>query len=90
MSQFTGMDIDAVRQLAAQMNHSAAEIRTIMQQLTNQLTNTPWVGPDREQFVGEWQSQHVAQLTHVVQALESASTLATRNAQQQEQASTAM
>jgi uncharacterized protein YukE len=85
--QFTGMDIDAVRQLSQQMKAKAEEIRTLCQTLTGQLQNTQWVGPDRERFTSDWQSQHVNALTRVAQGLEEASTAANNNATQQEQAS---
>ena len=89
MASFTGMDIGAVRQLSTQMNAKAGEIRTITQQLTSALESAPWVGPDRERFVGEWQSQHVAALNNVIQGLEAAAQTAQRNAQEQESASNA-
>ena len=85
--QFTGMDIEAVRQLSAQMKAKGEEIRTLMNQLTTQLQNTQWVGPDRERFLSDWQSQHVAALTRVATGLDDASTAASQNATQQEQAS---
>ena len=85
--QFTGMDIQAVRQLSQQMKSKAEEIRSLMQQLTSQLQNTQWVGPDREKFTSDWQGQHVAALNRVIQGLEDASTAASNNANQQEQAS---
>jgi uncharacterized protein YukE len=85
--QFTGMDIDAVKQLSQLMKTKAEEIRSISQSLTGQLQNTQWVGPDRERFTSDWQSTHVAALTRVVQGLEEAATAATNNATQQEQAS---
>ena len=87
--QFTGMDIAAVRQLSQQMNSKAEEIRSLMQQLTTQLQNTQWVGPDRDRFTNDWQSTHVAALNRVIQGLQDASTAATNNANQQEQASNA-
>ena len=87
--QFTGMDIPAVRQLSQQMNAKAEEIRSLMQQLGNQLQNTQWVGPDRDRFTNDWQSQHVAALNRVIQGLQDAATAATNNANQQEQASNA-
>jgi uncharacterized protein YukE len=85
--QFTGMDIDAVKQLSQSMKAKAEEIRSISQTLTGQLQNTQWVGPDQIRFTSEWQSQHVAALNRVVQGLEEASTAAATNATQQEQAS---
>lgn len=85
--QFTGMDIAAVRQLSQQMKAKADEIRTLSQQLTGQLQNAQWVGPDRDRFTNDWQSQHVAALNRVAEGLEHASQAADNNASQQEQAS---
>lgn len=89
MASFTGMDIDQVRQLSATLKSKAEEIRNIQNQLTNQLQSAQWVGPDRERFLGEWQSQHCSALNGVIQGLESASQTASQNASQQESASNA-
>lgn len=87
MSNFTGMDIAAVRQLSTQLNAKAGEIRNLTQQLTGQLQSTAWVGPDRERFYGDWTGQYVSALNQVVQGLEDAAQRASQNALQQEQAS---
>ncbi len=84
---FTGMDIQGVRTLATQLNTAAGDIDGLLARLTGQLNSTSWVGPDREQFVGEWGSTHTSQLKNVAQALRDAAQKATLNAQQQEQAS---
>lgn len=86
-AQFTGMDINAVRQLAQQLNTKADAIAQISQQLTSLLQSTPWVGPDQQRFVNDWQSQHVTALNRVVTGLTDAARVATSNAQQQESAS---
>lgn len=87
MSNFTGMDIAAVRTLSTQLQTRADEIRTITHQLTAQLNSTPWIGPDREQFHGDWTGQHTAALNSVVTGLEQAAMRAQRNSNEQEQAS---
>ena len=87
MASFTGMDIAQVRQLSTTLKTKADEIRTIQNQLTSQLQSAQWVGPDRERFLGDWQSQHCSALNSVIQGLEGASTTASRNAQEQEAAS---
>jgi len=87
MSQYLGLDPAAVRQLAQQMRSAAGEIQNLSQQINSQLQNTPWTGPDREAFLGEWQSAHMSQLHTVVSALEQAASTAQRNAEQQEQVS---
>jgi uncharacterized protein YukE len=89
MSQFTGMNIEEVRSLATQMDSCAGSIQDLMSRLTNLLNSTQWVGPDREQFLGEWQGTHVTQLNSVINGLRDASNKARLNAQQQEAASNA-
>jgi len=87
MANFTGMDIPAVRNLSKQLKSRADEIQSISQQLTSQLDTTPWKGPDRQQFHGEWHGRYRQALHTVVQGLEQASLTAHRNAEEQEQAS---
>ncbi|MFN8074052.1 MAG: WXG100 family type VII secretion target [Kineosporiaceae bacterium] len=87
MAQLIGMDVEAVRQLSQQMTQSGQQIQQIVQQLTAALQQVQWIGPDRERFVSDWESQHVQALNQVVQSLEQASQLANQNAQEQETAS---
>lgn len=87
MANFTGMDIPAVRNLSKQLKGRADEIQGISRQLTAQLDSTPWKGPDRQQFHGEWSGRYRQALNTVVQGLEQASRTAQRNADEQEQAS---
>lgn len=85
--QFTGMDIDQVRQLANVMRSKADEIESLMNELTNKLGSTPWVGNDRQQFESDWSGQHCSALRNVANGIREAATRADQNAQQQEQAS---
>lgn len=88
MSAIThGMDIQAVRTLVGQMNSSAEQITQLMGALSNALGGTAWTGPDREQFMSDWQGQYVPQLTGVVEALKGAAQRANGNADAQESAS---
>ena len=82
-----GMDPQAVRQFANQLNQKAQEIQTIMQQLTGDLQNTAWLGADRQQFESDWNGQHCSALRQVISGLETASQRASANAQQQEDVS---
>ena len=61
-------------------------IRQIAAQLTQSLDGAQWVGPDREQFVADWKSHHMASIHAVVEALKHAQ-MASQNAQQREDAS---
>ncbi len=83
----TGMDIEAVRQLAGQMDARAEQISTLMHELTNALENTEWIGPDRDRFVEGWKGTHANQLLTVAQSLREAANIARDNAQQQQDAS---
>jgi len=88
MSAIThGMNIEAVRQLAAQMNQRADEIRSLLASLSAALDGTAWSGADREQFLSDWQGQYVPQLNSVAEALNNAAQRAMANADAQEQAS---
>ena len=89
MASFTGMDIGAVRTLASQLSAKADEIDAIANGLSSQLDGVQWVGFDADGFRGDWQSTHRTQLHAVATALRDASTRATANANQQEQASAA-
>lgn len=83
-----GQDIDQVRQLAGQLNAKAGDIESVISQLTSAVNSVQWMGPDAERFRSDWQGQHVPQLRQVVSALQNASQHATRNANEQQQAST--
>jgi uncharacterized protein YukE len=87
MSGLTGMDISAVRTLASQLSAKADEIETIASTLTGQLDGTQWMGADADGFRNDWLNTHRVQLQNVAGALRDASTRATNNANQQEQAS---
>lgn len=87
MSGFVGMEVAAVRQLAAQFGARADEIDQLCNQLTSQLANTQWVGSDATRFRSDWSSTHVAALRNVSNALRDAQRASTANADQQEQAS---
>ena len=82
-----GMDVQGVRSLAQLMNQRADEIQQFAAQLTQSLDGAQWVGPDREQFVADWKSHHMASIHAVVEALKHAAQMASQNAQQQEDAS---
>lgn len=84
---FTGMDVPAVRNLAAQLTAKADEIESIATLLSSQLDGIQWVGADADGFRGDWQSTHRTQLHTVATALRDASTRATSNANQQDEAS---
>lgn len=83
-----GQDIDQVRQLGTQLNSKASDIESVISQLTSAVNSVQWMGPDAERFKSDWEGQHVRQLRQVVSALQKASQDASRNATEQQQAST--
>jgi len=89
MTGFIGMDPQAVRTLATQLNSNADQIDALANALTSQLGNTQWVGTDATSFRTDWESRHRPQLMSVASALREAATRANVNAQQQEQTSSA-
>ncbi len=86
-SNLTGMDIGQIRSLSRQLRAEADEIESLIGAMTGQLEAIPWSGADRERFLNEWRSTHVAALRRVVSSLESASTESSEYARRQEQAS---
>lgn len=90
MSQFLGMNTDEVRALASQLSQKAGEIDTIKNQLSAKLQGTSWVGQDATQFRSDWDSSHVPVINRVVEALQTASQTATRNASAQDQTSSGL
>jgi uncharacterized protein YukE len=87
MTGFLGMDIQAVRSLATQLQAKADEIDAIANALSSHLNNVQWVGHDADVFRNDWQTTHRTQLSTVASALRDASHVASANATQQEQTS---
>jgi hypothetical protein len=89
MTGFLGMDPEAVRILARQLEAKASEIDTIATTLSTQIDGTTWLGRDADGFRTDWASTYRTQLAAVSTALREASTRAGNNAAQQEEASRA-
>lgn len=88
MSNIThGMNIPEVEELARLLDQKANEIQTMMGNIDSKLNATNWVGPDATQFRNTWDSQHKRALTTIINDLQNASRQATKDAQQQQQAS---
>ena len=82
-----GADVEALRNLGNRLNNGSNEIRNQRNQLDKELAGVDWRGQDADQFRNEWQSNHLPALERVARALEEAGKHASRNAQQQEDAS---
>lgn len=79
-----GLDIEAVRELANVLRQQAEEVRTTVQDITAQLGETDWMGPDADQFEEEWTNTHAARLNEIATALDEYSATAEAQAADQE------
>lgn len=86
-NDFQGMDAARIRALAAEMDDEAGEIELMITSLTTKLEAAPWRGDDRQRFIDEWRTTHVAALRRVRSGLEEASKQANESARMQEWAS---
>lgn len=82
-----GADVAQLKTLGTKLQAGSQEIDNQKAMLTKVLAGTEWKGPDAEKFRNEWNGEHVAALTRVSQALQQASQQASRNAADQESAS---
>jgi len=82
-----GMNVEDVRRLGSTLQAKAEEIRTILNQIDSQLNATTWVGPDAEQFKGQWWPEHKASLSSVAERINGFGQSALNNASEQESVS---
>jgi len=86
MTGFLGMDIQAIRTLATQLTTASSDITQHANQINNALSSAQWTGTDASAFRSDW-GTHYQNLNTIAQALHDASQAASKNADQQEQAS---
>ena len=82
-----GADVPALRNLVNVLTGRARRIETTKNQMTALILELPWVGPDREQFVAEWNEIHHPNLIRLIDDMTDASGRAARPADAQEAAS---
>jgi len=82
-----GADVQQLKTLGSKLQAGSNEIEQQRNTLNKVLHSTDWKGPDADRFRNEWQSQHMTALSKVAQALDEAGKKATKNANEQEQAS---
>lgn len=81
-----GMDVDAVRSMAAQLDHQASAINSVInaiEGIIRQMAES-WRGSDATQFQGWWEQQHRPALHAAEEAISGLATSARNNAAQQE------
>lgn len=79
-----GLDVEAVREMANTLRMQAEEVRSTVQEITQQLGETDWMGPDADQFESEWTGTHAAKLNEIASALDTFAGAAEANAAEQE------
>lgn len=82
-----GADVVQLKDLGSKLQSGAAQIEEQRTLLNKVLNSTDWKGPDADAFRTEWTGQHMAQLNKIAEALKDAGQKATRNANEQENAS---
>lgn len=84
-----GADVGAIRNFVLGLKRRSQEITTTTTKLTALVEAIPWVGPDRENFIQEWNGTHRPALVSLCVDLLDAAKTATRHADEQEAASSA-
>lgn len=82
-----GADVPALRNLVNVLTGRARRIETTKNQMTALILDLPWVGPDRDRFVAEWNEIHHPNLIRLIDDMTDASGQAARHADAQEAAS---
>lgn len=88
-SDYSGMEVQAIRALARTMESRAAEIEELVARAGTEVHGLTWRGNDRDRFVGEWDGVHATQLSRTAQGLRDAAGHAWRKAAEQERVSRA-
>ena len=83
-----GADVEQLRKTAQTFRQKAEYLEsTITQGLSRQITESPWKGTDADSFRNQWQSDLAPKVRQVAEALRKSADSLTRNANEQEQAS---
>lgn len=89
MPGFVGADVDQLRALSRRFADAAERLTGVMTEVSNRVDSVHWVGADVDRFRARWRGQSMAQLRSAAEALRAAATTLQRNAEEQEQASSA-
>ncbi len=89
MPGFVGADVDQLRELSRRFATAADRLRGVVTETSRRLDSVRWVGPDSERFRTQWQGESAGRLRSAADALQAAAAALQRNADEQEQASSA-
>lgn len=86
---WVGMDVDAVRQVARDLQRHAATLDDICRRVDAPVSQLPnhWAGADATRFVSSWRQEHRPRLQALAKALADLSRSAAANADEQERVS---
>ncbi|MGX9899300.1 WXG100 family type VII secretion target [Arthrobacter sp. SA17] len=84
-----GADVQSLRELGSKLQQGSDEIGRTKSMLNNLVQGVDWKGPDADAFKSDWNGEHTAALTKVINALQEAGQKAKNNANAQESTSNA-
>lgn len=86
----SGLDVEAVRALSQLLAQSADTIRTTTQQISSQMEQTQWNGPDANQYESEFDGEIMTLLNQIADRLTEHGQKAESNASDQESTSASL
>ena len=78
-----GMNVEEVNTLGRNLQHQADAIKQMVGQLEGVIHGTTWMGPDADQFKGQWWPEHKQHLLAVSEQLHGFGQSALNNATDQ-------
>jgi len=82
-SGFLGLDPEEMDRLASRMDAEAQKMDEAIRQVASQLKATLWVGPDRDRFEKEWNSEHLVSIRRTIDLLRTNARELKRHAKEQ-------
>lgn len=89
MPGLVGADVDQLRALSRRFAEAADRLRAVVTETSGRLNAVRWTGPDGDRFRSEWQGEATGRLRSAADALAAAAEALRRNADEQDQASSA-
>lgn len=89
MPGWVGADVDQLRALSRRFTAAADQLRAVVTQTSGRLNTVRWTGADADRFRSEWRGDATGRLRTAADALDQAAEALRRNADEQEQASSA-
>ena len=84
---FAGLDVEAIRHLARQLDIQSNEVRAASRELNQLVRSTEWFGADQRRFMSDWETTKLPALNRAATLLADASQIASQGAVEQERVS---